>query len=153
MTSVLRVLFNKWVAWLMRRKGDEAIENLLPFPVWELQVFLITFTGVAEAAGEAIISGCLLYEIVGGLSLLMVSCFTAIFFIVIAMACRNKILIWEHIRIKEAWADARERWKEHKDGKSFVHKLSACYEACLMLDQVRSPLLCASAMLLFAPGL
>eukprot|EP00961_Rhodomonas_salina_P214040 2890636-Rhodomonas_salina.7 len=61
--------------WLNKRKGEIIEHDVLPcgvadrgvcrFPVWELQVFLITFTGVAESTGIAIASGCRAYEILG----------------------------------------------------------------------------------------
>jgi hypothetical protein len=48
---VLRVAFNALIRRLNKRKGEILEHDILPFPAWELQVFLITFTGLAESAG------------------------------------------------------------------------------------------------------
>jgi hypothetical protein len=130
----LRVFFNALIRWLKRRKGEEYDHEVLPFPVWELQVFLICFTGLAESAGVAIASGCLVYEIAGAavlLFLLLVLAFLAAF---VFIAVHSKTLFWSPIKWKDARAKAKEEFAARKDGRTWAHWFNQVYLAYLALD-------------------
>lgn len=130
----LRVFFNELIRWLNKRKGEIIEHDVLPFPVWELQVFLITFTGVAESTGIAIASGCRAYEILGAFILLFVVCFLGFMLAVVVMAVWTGCIKWRSIKWKDAWAKAKEEFAKRKQGKTWAHKLNQFYLAYLTMD-------------------
>lgn len=131
---VLRVFFNELIRWLNKRKGETVEHEVLPFPVWELQVFLITFTGIAESTGIAIASGCRAYEILGAFILLFIVCFIGCLLAIVVMAVWTGCIKWKPISWKATWAQSREEFARRKEGSTLSHKLKQTYMACLVLD-------------------
>lgn len=70
---------------------------------------------------QAIASGCLVYEITGGVVLLVLMLFLGLTLFIVALAVRHQCIIWEHISLKEGIAQMRHAFK-HSRGKSCIHR-------------------------------
>lgn len=49
---LIRILLNRFVKWLKKRNGKDPGDDLMVYPLWEIQVVLLSVNGLAEGAGE-----------------------------------------------------------------------------------------------------
>jgi len=98
--------------WFYREhKGLERGPAAMPFPSWEVQVFLTQFQGLAEAAGLAITSGCFPYEFGGAIVLLILLLSLVAFGFLCWHGFQHKVAVWNHIPFKEAFSNMKEAIK------------------------------------------
>ena len=130
----LRVVLNWVVRKLRERHAKKAGEEALPFPVFELQVLLLFFLGLAEGAAEGLASRCGHYEAVSAVVLLGLLLFTLGMSLVVGLSLFHKIVAWDSQPLREGWRLARHKVEGVK-GRGLVRQTRHIYEAWLILKQ------------------
>ena len=106
---------------------------MVPLGVWELPVFGVLFTGLAEAAGESVASNCLLYEVVGAILLLLLLLYLAIFFFVVWSLVRTERLLWVPTPWTQRKVMARAQFRQRNSGTCLTW-FTSVYQACIVLN-------------------
>lgn len=93
-------------------KGLDPGDPALPFPSWEVQVFLTQFQGLGESAGDAITSGCFPYEFGGAVVLVGLLLSLTHLALLCYYGIRQQHAVWKHITVKEAVQNMKDVLKE-----------------------------------------
>ena len=130
------------------RKGLPKGEAACPFPSWEVSVFITQVAGLAESGGEAVSSGCLSYEIAGGLVIALLMFTIGFFFFLCWYGLRQRSEAkWHKITWSEGWPKVRKALTPSGPGESrswmrFVLDLYKALEGLIRRgewEQVHSP--------------
>lgn len=132
-THFVRRGLNHLISWFKRRNGLEDTGRALHFPVWESEVILMFFQGLAESAGEAIASGCLEYEVGGALVLTLLLFFMFGMTALVVIAVKYGVISWKHHPVKETWPLAKERLSG-LGGKPLIYRIRRLHECCVLLN-------------------
>lgn len=112
---IFRKGINILICFLRKRHHKDPGDDTLPFPVLEIQVVMIFFIGLAEGAGEAISSGCIYYEILGSVVLLLLLLFSAIMIAVVGGSLWHGTVLWQGIPWHEVLKQVCKKFVKHAD--------------------------------------
>lgn len=133
--SLARAFFNAVITAVARRNGHDPDRPALPFLSWEIQVVLLQYQGIAEAAGEAISSRCFEYEVAGAAVLLLLLLLAAAVLLVVVWAIRKRVILWSptHVGLKGRVSGPFSAFRESQ-GQPFVSRVRVTYAAFVAFD-------------------
>ena len=133
LSFVVRELINALIRSLRIWHHKEPGDDVLPFPAVEVQVLVIFFMGLAEAAGEAIASGCIYYEAAGAGVLLALLLFGAFTIALVAGSMWQGVVLWEDLSCLENLKQAKRNLLRGRGG--LVRRARKAYESYLEIKQ------------------
>eukprot|EP00961_Rhodomonas_salina_P163890 2207091-Rhodomonas_salina.4 len=85
------------------------------------------------AAGDAVSSNCLRYELSGAIVLVLLGLSVVWFVALVFWAIRKRKAIWVGASVRETWGAMREQWAEARTRESVLKRLQGYYDAYLVL--------------------
>lgn len=135
-TMTVRVGLGALIKYIAKRRGKDPPDlPMLLYPAWEITVAVVTFQGLSESVGLALVSGCDLYIGLGSVTLVLLLLFLCFSIYVTRLGVGGGFVVYERTEISDQLKDIKGMWTRGEGPQGWISRPQAYYSAISALRE------------------